>query len=108
MAEAASRRVAEACEQLMLGTWSASAYAFAGASLYGLTNFPSRLTKTITQPTVTAWTQKTTVTEVLAMRQQAINFIRAVKGEIKPLCEAAEALEDLRVARQFLKLYKGV
>jgi len=45
---------------------------------------------------------------VHAMRQQAVNFLRAVKGEIKPLCEAAEALEDLRVARQFLKLYKGV
>lgn len=43
-----------------------------------------------------------------AMRQQAINFIAAIKGEIKPLCEAAEALEDMRVARQFLKHYKGV
>lgn len=45
---------------------------------------------------------------VHAMRQQAINFIRAIKGEMKPLCEAAEALEDMRVARQFLKHYKGV
>ncbi len=45
---------------------------------------------------------------VHAMRQQAINFIGAIKGEIKPLCEAAEALEDLRVARQFLKHYRGV
>jgi len=45
---------------------------------------------------------------VHAMRQQAINFIRAIKGEIKPMCEAAEALEDMRVARQFLKHYKGV
>jgi predicted dehydrogenase len=43
-----------------------------------------------------------------AMRQQAMNFVRAVKGEIKPLCEAPEALEDMRVARQFLKHYKGV
>jgi predicted dehydrogenase len=45
---------------------------------------------------------------VHAMRQQAVNFIRAIKGEIKPPCEAAEALEDLRVARQYLKLCKGV
>ena len=45
---------------------------------------------------------------VHAMRQQAVNFIRAIKGEIKPLCEAAEALEDMRVARQFLTHYKGV
>jgi len=45
---------------------------------------------------------------VHAMRQQAINFLRAIRGEIKPLCEAAEALEDLKVARQYLKLWKGV
>jgi predicted dehydrogenase len=45
---------------------------------------------------------------VHAMRQQAINFIRAIKGEIKPLCDAAEALEDLKVARQYLKLWKGI
>ena len=45
---------------------------------------------------------------VHAMRQQAINFIAAIKGEMKPLCEAAEALEDMKVARQFLKHYKGV
>ncbi|MEI8139377.1 MAG: Gfo/Idh/MocA family oxidoreductase [bacterium] len=45
---------------------------------------------------------------VHAMRQQAVNFIRAIKGEIKPMCEASEALEDMRVARQFLTHYKGV
>jgi predicted dehydrogenase len=43
-----------------------------------------------------------------AMRQQAMNFVRAIKGEIKPLCDAPEALEDLKVARQYLKLWKGV
>jgi predicted dehydrogenase len=43
-----------------------------------------------------------------AMRQQAVNFIRAIRGEIQPPCEAAEALEDLKVARQYLKLWKGV
>ncbi len=43
-----------------------------------------------------------------AMRQQAIHFIRAIKGEMQPPCEAAEALEDLRVARQFLKQAHGV
>lgn len=43
-----------------------------------------------------------------AMRQQAINFVRAIKGEIKPLCDAAEALTDLHVARQYLKLWKGI
>jgi len=44
---------------------------------------------------------------VHAMRQQALNFIRAIRGEIKPPCEAAEALEDLRVAREYIRLWKG-
>jgi predicted dehydrogenase len=42
-----------------------------------------------------------------AMRQQAVNFVRAIKGEIKPMCEAAEALEDLRIARDYIRLFSG-
>ena len=45
---------------------------------------------------------------VHAMRQQAMNFVAAVKGEMKPLCDATEALEDLKVARHYIKLHKGV
>jgi len=45
---------------------------------------------------------------VHAMRQQAINFVAAVKGERKPMCTVQEAMEDLKVARQYLKLWKGV
>ena len=45
---------------------------------------------------------------VHAMRQQAINFVCAVRGEIKPLCEAKEALEDLQMARDYIRLWKGV
>ncbi len=41
-----------------------------------------------------------------AMRQQAINFVRAIKGEIKPLCEAREALEDLKVALQYQQCWQ--
>lgn len=44
---------------------------------------------------------------VHAMRQQAANFIAAIQGEIKPPCEAAEALEDLKVAREYIRLWKG-
>ncbi len=44
---------------------------------------------------------------VHAMRQQAINFVRAIRGEIKPPCDAQEALEDLRVARAYFKVWKG-
>lgn len=43
-----------------------------------------------------------------AMRQQALNFVSAIKGEAKPLCDAPEALEDLKVARQYIKLQLGV
>ncbi len=42
-----------------------------------------------------------------AMRQQAINFVAAIRGEARPPCEAEEALEDLRVARDYLRLWKG-
>ena len=42
-----------------------------------------------------------------AMRQQAANFIKAVKGEAKPTCTAEEALEDLKVAREYLRLHTG-
>jgi hypothetical protein len=45
---------------------------------------------------------------VHAMRQQAINFLCAIRGEVPPPCDAVEALEDLRVAREYLRLWKGV
>ena len=43
-----------------------------------------------------------------AMRQQAINFIKAIKGERKPPCEAHEAMEDLIVAREYIRIWKNV
>ena len=39
---------------------------------------------------------------VHAMRQQAINFVRAVKGQAPPTCTAEEALQDLIVARDYV------
>jgi len=44
---------------------------------------------------------------VHAMRQQALNFCRALRGEIKPPCDGAEALEDIKVAREYIRLWKG-
>jgi predicted dehydrogenase len=41
-----------------------------------------------------------------SMRQQAMNFLAAVRGERPPTCDAAEALEDLRVAREYIRLWK--
>ena len=44
---------------------------------------------------------------VHAMRQQAVNFVRVCRGEIAPPCAAAEAVEDLRVAREYVRLRFG-
>lgn len=38
-----------------------------------------------------------------AMYQQAVNFVRAVKGEMAPLCTAQEALLDLRNATEYMQ-----
>lgn len=41
---------------------------------------------------------------VHAMRQQASNFIAAIRGDRDPLCQAPEAQEDLKVARDYMGL----
>jgi predicted dehydrogenase len=41
---------------------------------------------------------------VHAMRQQAINFVKVVRGEAQPTCTAAEALEDLKIAKDYIRL----
>lgn len=41
---------------------------------------------------------------VHAMMQQAVNFVAAIKGERKPMCDADEALEDLKAAREYIRL----
>jgi predicted dehydrogenase len=43
-----------------------------------------------------------------AMRNQALNFIKAVRGEAPAPCLAPEALQDLRIAREYIRLLKGV
>lgn len=44
---------------------------------------------------------------VHAMRQQAIHFVKVCKGEMVPPCDAAEALEDLKVAREYVRMRFG-
>ncbi len=44
---------------------------------------------------------------VHAMRQQALNFLEAVKGGKTPLCGGADALEDIRLAREYIRLKAG-
>lgn len=42
-----------------------------------------------------------------AMRAQAQAFLRAVAGDAKPPCDAPEALEDLLMARNYMRLKKN-
>ena len=44
---------------------------------------------------------------VHAMRQQAMNFIAAIRGERPPTCDAATALKDLQTAREYIRLRCG-
>jgi len=52
---------------------------------------------------ITPTTESPTLPWVHAMRQQAINFVAAVRGERPPMCTADEALKDLLVAREYLE-----
>ena len=71
MAELAGRKVAEEAEKLALGT--SGSFAYGGGTIYGLTNFPDRVTAVLTDPRVTNWTPTTLVSEILEMRQSALN-----------------------------------
>jgi len=44
---------------------------------------------------------------VHAMRQQALNFCAALRGEAKPPCDGVEALADIKIAREYIRLWKG-
>jgi len=55
----------------------------------------------------TPTTSSPTLPWVHAMRQQAVNFLRAIRGEADPPCGAEEALEDLKVARDYIRLLTG-
>lgn len=44
---------------------------------------------------------------VHAMWQQAKNFVDAVAGNRPPMCTAEDALEDIRLAREYIRLLKG-
>jgi hypothetical protein len=42
------------------------------------------------------------------MWQQAQHFVNAVAGDIPPICTADEALKDIMLARDYLRLHRGV
>lgn len=71
MAEECGRKVAETAEKLTLGTLTTNT--FGGGTIYGLTNFPSRITQTITSPDDSGWTPATLIGEVLAMLKEGMD-----------------------------------
>ncbi len=71
MAELAARKVAEEAEKLALGRLST--YTYGGGIIYGATNYPSRMTRTITTPTFADGQGAQLLADVLAMRQQSQN-----------------------------------
>lgn len=73
MAQLAARKVAEEAEKLVLGTSDNNSYSFGGYTIYGLTNFPSRGTQVVTNPTSGSWTPQKLLAEVLAMRQSSVD-----------------------------------
>lgn len=69
MAAMAGRKVGESVEKLFLGRLST--YLYAGGTIYGATNYGSRISRTLTAPTAAGWTGSTLLAEVLSMRQDA-------------------------------------
>jgi hypothetical protein len=80
MGEASGRRVAERVEKTLIGTYTGITYGGNStqvggygrtSSVYGYTNFPSRLTSTnFTKPTSVGWTPAKTLEEFLAALDQ--------------------------------------
>ncbi len=56
---------------------------------------------------VTPTTTRPSLPWVHAMRNQALAFIKAVRGEATAPCLAVEALEDIKIAREYTRLLKG-
>jgi predicted dehydrogenase len=45
---------------------------------------------------------------VHAMRRQAENFVKVCRGGMKAPCDASEALEDLKVAREYIRMREDI
>lgn len=69
-AELASRRVAELSEQLAIGTYGS--FKFGGGVIYGLVNWPGRLTVTLTDPEASGWTPATFLREIGQMKAASV------------------------------------
>ena len=69
--EMGAEKVAEAAEKLVLGTWGT--YSYGGGTLYGLTNFPGRLTGSFLNPSVSGWTPIMLYNSVIKMMKAALD-----------------------------------
>lgn len=61
------KRCAEELEMMVTG---ATTFAYGGYSVYGYTNWPGRLTYSMTLPTAPGWTPATFITEITAIKKQ--------------------------------------
>lgn len=76
-AELCGRKIAEEAEKMLLGLSTiASLYTYGGGTIYGYTNFPYRVTYTITSPIAGGWTPADFVDDVLGMMQASINNLQ--------------------------------
>lgn len=106
----ATRKVAEEIEKVALGVNSGVTYG--GGTVYGLTNFPQRLTRTLSDPADPSWTPKVLLNEILAMRQQSMNALYFGPWAIvnSPAWDAyldddfSEAKGDMTVRERILKI----
>lgn len=71
MLELAAIKVAEEAEKLVLGT--GSTYTYGGGTVYGLLNFPSRITGAFLNPTVAGWTPTMLYNSVIEMIAASTN-----------------------------------
>lgn len=72
-AEDSARACAEMAEKMLIGNSDYDQYQYvANAKIWGLTDFTSRVTFTITDPSSSGWTGDTLVNELLAARQSLI------------------------------------
>jgi hypothetical protein len=74
MAREAARNVADTADKWHAGI--IDSYTYAGSTVYGIRNFPDRLTKVLTLPTAAGWTPETTANEVAEMIQQATDVFK--------------------------------
>lgn len=70
----AARKVGEQVEQLVLGSTNPlflgqPTFAWNGMNIYGMMNWPGRITYSLTQPTAGGWTPDTTVADILNMKK---------------------------------------